>query len=194
MPTAMLCHETKKADSKEEAISQFMDSVHGDINKLIYADTNFTKHKGLRGYFPPHNDFEILMTCIIESLCKKPNRLYQLQTEVDKMSAADINLLIHLQLSYEYAKENVKDKDAIEKLAKQYKAIAMATVSVEIREYDIPKVMFKSADFHEGCVTALMSYDVPFDIYDDGRIMCKSHQADQIRKILKEVGTHVRKI
>ena len=191
MPTVMLCHGTERANSKEEAISKFMTGIDHDINKLIYADLNFKKHKGLRGYFPPKNDFEILMTCIIESMRDKPNRLYELKSAIKDMTAADINILIHLQSAYEYAKQNGTLTDETIRL---FKTIAISSISIDIIKHDIPKIALSCKDWKEGAVTAIMSEDIPFDITDEGNIMCKTQHIEAIRKALKGVDVHVRKI
>ena len=191
MPKSLTFCGTVKADSKEEAVTQFMDSIHGNIDELIYADTDFPRHKGLRSYYPPNNDFEILMTCIAESLHQKPKKLYLLQAPIEQLTNVDMDILVHLQMSYEYAKQNKIDDGLFEELARNYKGIAMNAISTYIGG-DIPKIALKAVNWNNDGIYVLESEGIPFELYDDGRIGCKPYHIDQIKKILKEAGIYVR--
>lgn len=191
MPTVKFCYGTEKASSKEEAIHKFMDEIDHDPTRLLTADTVFSKTKPLIRYAPPMNDFEIFMNCAIESLRNKPDRLYCMNGPVHRMNENDINLLMHLQSAYEHARRNEPNMTA---MALTYKKAAVASLSVQISEYEIPKIQLVSQDWKEGATTVLTSEDIRFDVYDDGRILCLTKDVDAIRRALKEVDVHVRKI
>lgn len=191
MPTVRFCYGTEKADSKTDAIRQFIKGINGDVTRLINADTVFSKTRPRQFYRPPMNDFEILMDCALESLKSNPDRLYQINNAVEQMNENDVNLLLHLQSAYEHARANGTDMDAV---AAIYEDIAIKSLSVRINKHELPKLALISRDWKEGGTTALLSEDIPFDIYGDGRILCLKKDIDAIRRALKEVGIHVRRI
>lgn len=191
MPTVKFCYGTEKADSKTDAIRQFMKSIDEDVTRLMMADTIFSKTRPLRFYKPPMNGFEILMNCAVESLKSNPDKLYQINDAVTQMDSNDINLLMHLQSAYEHARANGTDMDA---LAAAYRDTAIKSLSISIDEHALPRIALVSKDWKEGGTTMLLSANIPFDIYGDGRILCLEKDIDDIRRALKEVNIHVRRI
>lgn len=190
MPTARMCHGTEKANSKDEALARFMERIGGDLSKLVTADTGFGKTKGIHGYHPPQNDFEVFMNCAIESLRGTPNPLYNMNGPAHRMNGEDTDLLFDLQSAYESAKRNHPDMGELPRL---YKETAKMSLSVEISEYELPKIALVADEWKEGGATALLSENVPFDLYDDGRVLCLPKDTETIRKALKKVGIHTRK-
>lgn len=191
MPKAKFCFGTEKANSNAEAIRQFTERIGGDMSKILRASKDFSKDRTMTCYRPPMNGFEILVNCIVESLKAKPDRLYNINGAVAHIRHDDIGLLMHLQSAYEHARANETDMDAV---AAIYEDIAMKSLNIRINKHELPKIALISRDWKEGGTTALLSEDIPFDIYGDGRIICLEKDIDAIRRALKEVCIHVRRI
>ncbi|MCI8938346.1 MAG: hypothetical protein HFI44_16155 [Lachnospiraceae bacterium] len=147
IPTNHIGFGSVEAESSEEALETFLNSINFDMTEILMATKDYPRHTGLHSYCDPKNRFEILITCIVESLSNDPHPLYDINLTNKKLSAQDANMLIHIQMAYEYAIQNPEINKHIISLL--YRKATTNSLSFRINESLVPRIALKVEDWTE---------------------------------------------
>lgn len=147
IPTQHIGFGSVEAESSEEALKTFLGSIDFDMTKILTATEDFPRHMGLHNYCSPKNEFEILITCIVESLSNDPHPLYDISLTDKNLSAQDANMLIHIQMAYEYAIQNPGTNKSI--ISLMYRKATTNSLSFRINESLVPRIALKVEDWTE---------------------------------------------
>lgn len=192
IPTNHIGFGSVEAESSEEAMKTFLNSIDFDMTEILIATKDYPRHTGLHSYCSPKNRFEILITCIVESLSNDPHPLYDIDLTDKNLSAQDANTLIHIQMVYEYAIQNPGiNKSIISLLCRK---IITNALSFRINESLVPRIALNvnANEWSQQGMLMLRQKQIPLYLYDDGRILCKQQHIQDIKTILEKAKYHVK--